>query len=162
MKSLKNELANGPADGWFRNGGILLSGPAGAGKSQRAQQIRRERPGPTVVSDFQSLYASVLQIERQANGRYPERKLPDDFVIPLIEELRRDLVEAAIQREIFVIATNSDGSPDKRAGLLSLLGPGSAETVLDPGITVVESRLSVDGELSDNCKNAINRWYGRL
>ena len=88
--------------------------------------------------------------------------MPDDFVIPLVEELRRDLVEAATAREIFVIATNSDGSPVKRAALLQLLGPGSAEQVIDPGRDVVTARLSVDGELSVQCEQAIDRWYGRL
>ena len=41
-----------------------------------------------------------------------------------------------------VVTTNSDGSPARRAFLLSRLGPGSVETILDPGIDVVTQRLA--------------------
>ena len=58
--------------------------------------------------------------------------------------------------------TNSDGSPRRREYLRGLLGPGAVETVLDPGREVVAQRLSVDGRLSDQCNEAIQRWYTRI
>ena len=64
--------------------------------------------------------------------------------------------------DIEIIATNSDGSPARREYLRGLLGPGAVETVLDPGRAVVEERLSVNGVLSQQCGQAIDRWYGRL
>ena len=46
--------------------------------------------------------------------------------------------------------------------MLERLGPGATERIIDPGIDVVTARLSgPDGELSDQCKAAISRYYGR-
>ena len=78
----------------------------------------------------------------------------------MAEAIRQTIITIAVDRDIDVVATNSDGSPERRGFLLSRLGPGATETVLDPGINVVTDRLSVDGVLSDDCGNAINRWYG--
>ena len=64
--------------------------------------------------------------------------------------------------DIEIIATNSDGSPQRREYLRGLLGPGAVETVLDPGRTIVEERLSINGVLSQQCRNGINRWFGAL
>ena len=63
-----------------------------------------------------------------------------------------------------MIATNSDGDPDRRVFLLGQLGPGAAERIVDPGRAVVAARLSdpETGELSDECDSALGRWYGRL
>ena len=69
----------------------------------------------------------------------------------------------AINRDIDVILTNSDGSPSRRDYLLSKLGPGSTEQILDPGEDVVRARLSNSktGKLSRECGKAIGRWYRR-
>ena len=61
-----------------------------------------------------------------------------------------------------VVSTNSDGSPERRALLLSRLGPNSVERIIDPGIDIVTERLSVNGTISDQCRDAIQRWHGRL
>ena len=61
-----------------------------------------------------------------------------------------------------IIATNSDGSPARREYLRGLLGPGAVETVLDPGRKVVVDRLSINGVLSQQCGQAVGRWYGSL
>ena len=50
---------------------ILISGPAGAGKSAEALTVRAEMPGPAIVLHFQELYASLLGLLRQSDGRYP-------------------------------------------------------------------------------------------
>ena len=63
-----------------------------------------------------------------------------------------------------MIATNSDGDLARRAQLLSQLGPGATERIVDPGRDVVAARLSdpETGELSEACDSAIGRWYGRV
>ena len=80
----------------------------------------------------------------------------------MVEYLRRVIMTIAAERGIEVAATNSDGSPVRRRALLDALGGNAVETVIDPGIAVVRSRLAVDGVVSDQCETAIQRWYGRL
>lgn len=82
--------------------------------------------------------------------------------MPLVELNRQRLIRQAIDDDIEVVATNSDGDQGRRGYLLGLLGPGSTEEVLDPGLETVVERLSVNGTLSSSCNEAINRWYGRL
>ena len=141
--------------------GLLISGPAGAGKSALAREELAARPGPAVAADFQSIVVALLQLERGADGRYPIRP---DWVLPLAEYVRRAVITGAVAREIDVVLTNSDGDPGRRAFLLSLLGEGATERVVDPGRDVVTARLSdpATGELADECEAAIDRWYRRL
>ena len=112
--------------------GVLLSGPAGAGKSQRARQLLENAATPMVAADFQTLYASLLQIERLPSGRYPERLDSQSYAIPMVEYLRQVIMTIAAERGIDVVATNSDGSPVRRKALLDALGPGAVETSLTP------------------------------
>ena len=142
--------------------GLLLSGPAGAGKSQSARAALSEANGPAIAVDFQSLYAALLLLERLPNGRYPERESRHIFMLALVEYLRSTAMREATARDIAVVATNSDGSPERRRRLLERLGPGAIERVIDPGRAVVVDRLSVDGSLPAQCGTAINRWYDRL
>ena len=140
---------------------ILLSGPAGSGKTQEARRTIHESAVPIVAVDFQSLYASLLLLERLPDGRYPERLARHDYVIPLVEYIRRAAITGAGLMDIEVAMTNSDGSAVRRDEVLRRLGPGAAELVIDPGVDVVRQRLAVDWALSDQCAEAINRWYGR-
>ena len=142
--------------------GRLLSGPAGAGKSNRARQLLAATVAPALIVDFQGVYAAMLLLERDDSGRYPERQERDRHLLPLTEYTRRAMITGALARDLFPIVTNSDGSPTRRAELLGLMGPDSLEEILDPGIDVVRTRLSVNGRLSGQCQGAINRWYGRL
>ena len=141
--------------------GTLISGPAGAGKSERARQVLGETLGPAVLVEFQEIYAMLLGIERLPSGRYPERLDRHAYALPLTEYVRRTAITAARERDIHAIVTNSDGTPERRTALLGFLGPGSAEIVVDPGEEVVTRRLSGrDGKLSEQCREAKNRWYG--
>ena len=140
--------------------GVLISGPAGAGKTLAARNEVEAAATPAVAIDFQSLYASLLLLEREGR-RYPEREARHGYAIPLTEYVRRAAITGALQRDLTPILTNSDGDPVRRAELLALLGPGARELVIDPGRDAVVDRLSVDGQLSDQCKEAVNRWYGR-
>ena len=139
---------------------ILLSGPAGAGKSQRARELLAEADGPAVLADFQSQVAALTGAVRDADGRYPPRP---EWILPLAEYVRRAVITGAVARDIAVIATNSDGDPDRRAFLLNELGEDATETVIDPGEETVRARLAdpATGELSNSCEEAINRWYHR-
>ena len=139
---------------------LLLSGPAGAGKSAIAREELAARDQPTIAADFQSIVVALLLLERGADGRYPIRP---EWVLPLAEYTRRAVVTGAVNRDLAVIATNSDGDPARRAFLLERLGPGAAERIVDPGRDVVTARLAdaATGELDPQCDRAINRWYSR-
>lgn len=143
-------------------GGLLLSGPAGSGKTQEARRLLEDHQGAAVVVDFSVIYASLTLLQRNEAGRYPERGPELAHVAPLAELLRRNAIDAAVERDIYVVATNSDGSPARRNLLLQALGPGAQERILDPGEGVVRQRLAVNGQVSQQCTEAIRRWYGRL
>ena len=140
---------------------ILLSGPAGGGKSQEAKRLRDSNPSPAVLADFQRIYVALTGDERGPDGKYPLR---DENLLPITEYVRRSVIGAATERGLDVILTNSDGDPDRRQFLLSLLPPGSTERIIDPGREIVTARLSdaVTNELPTECDAAIGRWYGRL
>ena len=140
---------------------ILISGPAGASKSALARQLLADHPTLAVAADFQSIYAGLALVERDpVTGLYPLR---DERLLPLVEYVRRAVITGAVARNIDVVATNSDGDPARRALLLSKLGAGATERIVDPGIEVVSARLSdsLTGELGTECESAIRRWYGR-
>ena len=141
--------------------GLLISGPAGAGKSAIAREELAARDLPTVAADFQSLVVAMLLLERGADGRYPVRP---EWILPLAEYARRAVITGAVNRDIDVVATNSDGSSERRKFLLGQLGPGAQERIVDPGRDLVAARLAdaATGELDPECDLAINRWYARL
>ena len=142
---------------------ILLSGPAGAGKTAEARRVLEASTEPMVAADFQTILAALTLLERGTDGRYPPRRESQaSWLLPLTEYLRMAIIGAAQERGVDVVATNSDGSPERRALLLSRLGPGAVEQVIDPGLNIVTQRLSVDGTLSDQCRDAIQRWHGRI
>lgn len=142
---------------------LLISGPAGAGKSEEARRLLQAAAGPMVAADFQSLLAALVLLERMPNGRYPNRNPAQAaWLLPMAEAIRQTVITIATAREIDVVATNSDGSPERRAFLLSRLGPGATETILDPGFDIITQRLSrPDGSISEQCVEARNRWYSR-
>ena len=139
---------------------ILLSGPAGGAKSALARRLLVESADLSAIADFQLVYRALTDVERGRDGRYPLR---NEALLPLTEYVRRAIITGAVNRDIAVIATNSDGDPERRAFLLGLLGAGAVERIVDPGRNIVEARLSdpETGMLSSECDSAIGRWYGR-
>ena len=142
---------------------LLISGPAGANKTAEARRVLEASTEPMVAADFQTILAALTLLERQPDGRFPPRRESQAaWLLPLTEYLRMAVIGAAQERGVDVVSTNSDGSPERRALLLSRLGPGSVERIVDPGLDVVTERLSVNGTLSEQCREAINRYYGRI
>ena len=140
----------------------LITGPAGANKTGEARAMLRAAAGPMVAADFQSILAALTLLERLPNGRYPERlESQAAWLLPLVESVRQTVITFAEERGIDVVATNSDGSQVRRAYLLSRLGAGARELVVDPGLDVVTARLSGPDGLSEQCSQAIQRFYGR-
>ena len=140
---------------------LLVSGPAGAGKSAVARLRRREMDQPAVLADFQSVYVSLTGDVRDADGNFPERSAN---LLPLVERERQRIIRDAVEAEIGIVATNSDGAQARREYLLGILGPDALEEIIDPGIDIVTARLSdpATGSLSDSCGRAISHWYSRL
>ena len=141
--------------------GILVSGPAGGGKSQRAIELLRSGSGPIIAADFQRIVVALLLLERDpTTGLYPIRP---EWVLPLAEYTRQAVITGALSRGMDVIITNSDGAPARRKYLLDRLGVGAVEEIIDPGEDVVSARLSSPktGKLKRECKQAISRWYRR-
>ena len=138
----------------------LISGPAGAAKSALARRLLAESAELAAIADFQLVYRALTDVERGRDGRFPLR---DERLLPLTEYVRRAILSGAAARDIKIIATNSDGDPERRAFLLGQLGAGAVERIVDPGRNIVEARLSdpETGVLSPECDSAINRWYSR-
>ena len=139
---------------------ILVSGPAGGGKSPRVQELLNDSEGPAIQVEFQALYVALTgDVRDPVTGRYPLR---NEDLLPTVEYLKRAAASTATARGIRVVMSNSDGDPDRRGDLLDLLGPSSTELIVDPGEAVAAARLAeADGVPSAECKQALNRWYTR-
>ena len=142
--------------------GLLISGPAGAGKSAAGKLLLEEAQQPTILVEFQEILAFLLGLRRDPTTlRYPERRPQDAYAIPLAAAIRRFTIEEAVGQDIYTIASNSDGDPERRAGLLRILGPGATELIIDPGYAAIVENLSIDGVFSEQCAQAASRWFGR-
>ena len=141
-------------------GNLLISGPAGSDKSRLARERLEQHSGLIVAADFQAIYAALTLAERDRDGLYPPRI---EALLPLAEYTRRAVITAASARDIAIVATNSDGSPERRRLMLEWLGPDAEEEIIDPGEDVVRARLSNrrTGRLSRDCEKALGRWYLR-
>ena len=59
---------------------------------------------PSVMIDFQDLYATVLGIEREEeNGRYPERLPTQSYALPAAEAMRLRAIDVALDMELDVV-----------------------------------------------------------
>ena len=142
---------------------VLLSGPAGAGKSQAARELLRAGK-VDLAADFQSILAALLLLERDpVTGRYPQRDRAAERLIPLAAAVSSTIIAEARARGLTVVATNSNGSPLQRQRLIAELS-GASERIVDPGREAVRQRLAdpVTGQTSRQCEAAYGRWYDNL
>ena len=142
--------------------GLLISGPAGAGKSAEGKRLLSEATEPTILVEFQEILAFLLGLRRDpTTNRYPERRPQDAYAIPLAAAIRRFTIVEAVDQNIYTIASNSDGDPARRAGLVRILGLGATELIIDPGYAAIVENLSIEGVFSEQCQEAANRWFER-
>jgi len=139
----------------------LVEGPAGSGKSQHVADMLAAGEAD-VVADLTAQWAALRGVERLDDGRYPVR-LDDDPVIAtgLAAYMRAAVVHQGLRQGLRVVVTS--GSPDTAVRWSDVAreheSPFNVVTI-DPGEAVVRERLAVDGELPDQCEEAVRRWYG--
>lgn len=141
---------------------ILLRGPAGAGKSQRAGEML-DAGEVDVWADFTRLHVAISGAERGPDGRYPVRE-DDDPLVPLAAYVKAVVARQALLRGFRTVTTTSSSEEaeiDKARTLASEAGAELTVQTMDPGEDVVRARLSdpASGELSPQCRRAMGRWY---
>ena len=133
---------------------VPVVGPAGAGKSQVIEELRR--PGQ-VLLDYTGLYAAIGGVQRDpATGRYPVR-VDGDPAIGLVAALKDYAVDQAVRRELDGYVTSSSRDDIERLERIT----GQEAVIVDPGEQVTRARLAdpATGELSAECIKALSRWY---
>ena len=130
-----------------------VAGPAGGGKS--AYVAEHLRPG-WIVLDFTQIYVALTGAVRGPDGRFPER-VSGDPVLPLVSAVKAVALSMAIERghSGFVTTSSLDDVPALERAT------GNSAVVIDPGETVIRSRLAdaITGSLSSECEQALGRWY---
>ena len=141
----------------------ILRGPAGAGKDS---WIRSNYPA-ALLADATILWAAVSQAVRDPEtGKYPERPATDPALALALYLKATAIRFAATRPEIELWTTTSNSSAESIQRIQEKISAGGGElgqvVTLDPGREVVEARLSdaVSGELSPECEEAVQRWYG--
>ena len=143
---------------------VIISGPAGAGKTERAKELIAELQAQglkPIAADFQSLYAALGLISRQEDGRYPQREENAAYILGMAEYLRSTIVRRALADDMPVVATISQRSDGARyQALAALIGGQAREEIIDPGVDEIVRRLGEsNGTISSQCFDAMNRWY---
>lgn len=138
----------------------LLRGPAGGGKSQRAQRLVDDGAAD-VLADTTALYAALAGVQRGPDGRYPPREETDPL-LPITTYIRAVVAREAVRRGLRVVVTSSRRDDEDHWRDVAAEGGADfdAETI-DPGRTVILARLAdpETGELSAACDAALRRWY---
>ena len=114
-----------------------------------------------VLADYTALWAGLRGIEREPDGRYPIRQDSDPAVRSgLVPWVRAAAVRQALRVGLRVVVTS--GTPRtavKWSTVAREEGALFSLRTMDPGEAVARERLAVDGELSDECEQAVGRWY---
>ena len=86
---------------------ILLSGPAGSGKSAEARAILEASTEPMVAADFQTILADLDACSKgRRSGRFPPRRDEQaSWLLPLTEYIRMTIIGAAQERGVDVVTT---------------------------------------------------------
>ena len=143
---------------------VIISGPAGAGKTERAREIIAELRAAglePIAADFQSIYAALLLVSRGDDGRYPERDDNAAYILGMVEYIRSTIARRALADDMPIVATISERSDGaKYKALAALLGGQVREETIDPGVDEIVGRFYENGEIPSQCREAIGRWYG--
>ena len=117
---------------------VLISGPAGAGKSQLAEQMLAENPG-AVLADFQSIYVALTGVTRGIDGTF---QLRIRSLLPIVQRVKQQVISDAIEDQVaLLIATNSDRDEFVRKRILSHMYGGRIPRDSDLAYLVNESRF---------------------
>ena len=113
-----------------------------------------------ILADLTFLWAALRGLERDpATGRYPVRENGDP-ALALASYLRTTTVRQGLAEGHNVVVTSgTPGSATTWEAVAAAQGAGFAVRTVDPGREIVEARLMVGGVLSDQCLQAVARWY---
>lgn len=150
----------------------LVQGPAGGGKSAVLRELIASGE-IEVAADVTTLWAALGLIERGVDGKYPVRD-GNDPALALALYLQTVAARHALAEGRDVgVTTSRRGQEARWQGLADEAGAAFRVRTVDPGQDVVQARLSQAmnvtnqyGEeetvetLSDECRQAIARWYG--
>ena len=139
----------------------VLRGPVAAGKTQHLREIA----AGDIVLDVTAIWAALLNLERDRDGKYRERLSGED-ALTLALYLRAAGVREAARRNLTAWVTLSSSQPEAvervREKVLSESGVFGRVVTRDPGPEAILDRLRrEDGSVSEECEKAIRRWYGR-
>ena len=139
----------------------VIQGPAGAGKSQLAAEMLAAGEAQ-ILADTTSLWASLGGKERGPDGLYPIRKA-DDPALHVARFVKETAARQALAQGYDVaVTTSSRGQLRRFSEIAGETDSGFDVRTVDPGESVVRDRLAdKKGNLSEECKQAISRWYGR-
>ena len=116
---------------------ILVSGPAGGGKSQYAQRLLDDNPG-AVLSDFQAIYVSLTGVTRGIDGTFPLRIRS---LLPIVQRVKQQVISDALEDQVaLLIATNSSRDEMVRKRILMHMHAGRIPKDSDLIYLVNESR----------------------
>lgn len=141
----------------------LIEGPPGSGKSQVAEQ-RVQDDENTVLIDFTAIWAALRSEKRDpATGRYRIRKATEPYVTSKVGlQAKTALAKIALRSGMDVIATTATPGQGHKWQEVADSVPGTRLRIESHNvdINVAAGRLTVDGTMDPECKEALNRWVG--
>ena len=139
---------------------FLIEGPAGSGKSQLARDLL-DAGQVELLADTTALWAAIGGHERGPDGKYPVRN-EDDPALHTARYLQTVAAGFALREGYKIAVTTSQRDQvEKWTAVANRYDASLSVQTVDPGRDVVAARLAdpVTGELSDECEQAISRWY---
>ena len=147
---------------------VLIQGPPGAGKADRAEQLLDQQI-VDIIADFTRLLAALTGVDMldPETGLYPilpQAMRAHDAQMSVY--LKRAAVRQALRTGLNVVVTAGQRKEELYREILETENPAARFIVetLDPGRHVAEERLiqrSRDNRLTDMCVQALNKWYGK-
>ena len=153
----------------------VLRGPAGGGKSQ---WLEENVGNDAIILDTTRLWAALLNIERDAEGRYRER-LRGEPGLNVAQYLKWTGLRLTAREGLDAWFTLASSSPEAITRIQRTIEEFGARigriATVDPGIQTSIRRLAISLErhglrpvdkptakygLSDECEEALARWYG--